>query len=219
MAIVTPGKVGRFNGKIGDVVISKYRELIVGRSTPSKSTKPPTKKQLDQQMRFALVTAFFGKMTKVTSTRYLSYGNLGGLNAAVKDHLESALLGVYPNYQLDYTKVMVTKGNGELVGGFNPSLVALAEAQASVSWLMRIRQGQGQDSADAKDLVSVVFYNSTKKKSVFYFDAAERNALTITCDLPWSFVGDQFQVYLFFTSIDGQRVSDSEYVGTFTLRE
>jgi len=219
MAIVTPGRVGRFNGKIGDVVVAKYRDLIVGRSVPSKSTKPPTKKQLDQQMKFKVVNSFFGKMAKVTSKRYLSNGSLGGLNAAVRDHIETALTGIYPNYQLDYTKVMLTKGNGELLAVSNPTLNALVGAQVEVSWEMRIKPGQVLDLVDPKDRVSIILHNVTKGKNILYFDTAERNALTYTADLPWSFVGDQVHAYLFFTSVDEQHVSDSEYVGSFTVMD
>jgi len=218
MAIVKPGHVGDFTGKIGRVVVAKFRDLIVGRSAPSPSTKPPTLKQLNQQMRFGLVTAFFSRMTKVTSTRYVSNGNLGGLNAAVRDNIENVITGVYPNYQLDYTKIMITKGNGDVDGGLNPSLAALPQAQASVTWKMLIKQGQSQGS-DPKDLVTFACYNVTKKKSILFFDIAERSELTVTCDFPWSFVGDQLHGYLYFTSIDGKNISDSEYVGSFVITE
>jgi len=218
MAIVKPGHVGDFTGKIGRVVVAKFRDLIVGRSAPSPSTKPPTLKQLNQQMKFGLVTAFFSRMSKVTSTRYVSKGNLGGLNAAVRDNIDNVITGAYPNYQLDYTKIQVTKGNGDVVGGSNPSLTVLPQAQVTVNWTMQTRQGLPLD-ADPKDLVTLALYNVTKKKTMVFFDTAERSELTVTCDLPFSFVGDQCHIYLYFTSVDGKNISDSEHVGSFVIIE
>ena len=46
MATVKSGKVGVFNGKVGDVVIYKRDGILLGRDIPSKSTKPATLAQL-----------------------------------------------------------------------------------------------------------------------------------------------------------------------------
>ena len=219
MAIVKPGHVGDFTGKIGRVVVSKFRKLIVGRSAPSPSTKPPTKKQLDQQMKFGLVTGFLGKMNRVINMGYASSGNSGPMNSAVKDNLELAISGIYPNYELDYTKVMLTKSNNPIDGGFRTSVTALAEAQVTVTWLMHLREGDEQELGDPNDLVNLAFHSVTKGKTVFYFGKAKRSVLTSTFDLPFSLIGDQFQAYLFFTSADGTSISNSDYVGSFTLRE
>jgi len=218
MAILRPGRVGRFNGKIGDVVVSRWRDLTVGRSAPTPSTKERTPAQLDQQMRFGLVTTFFNIMAPIVNLGYTSRKNLSPVNAAVQDQINSVITGVYPAYQLDFPNVMLTKPKNAIDGGNRLTLTALADAQVSLTWVMRSRVGQEQFS-DPKDKLNIVFYSATNGKRVFYLKSAERSAESAVFDMPFSLVGNLFHAYLYFSSVDGKSVSNSEYAGSFTLLE
>jgi len=217
MSKVTPGAVGVMRGKTGDVIVQKWRDLKIGRSARTTWTAPPTEEQLKQQLIFGMVNSFFGVMTKAVGKWYKSKSKIRGNNAAVRDHLETAIIGTYPEYQLDYTQVKVTKSNNGFTGGFIVKSNPLADAKVSLSWNVLDRLDAIPELGTPKDFVNVAFYNATKHKAMLFLNGAERAARTAIFDLPYSFVGDELHTYLFFTSRDGKYVSDSDYAGSFIL--
>ena len=58
MARITKGILGGFSGKVGLVVGASWRGQDIIRSTPKPSSKPPSEKQLLQQLKFRLVIDF-----------------------------------------------------------------------------------------------------------------------------------------------------------------
>jgi len=219
MSKVTPGSVGIMIGKTGDVIVQKWRDLNVGRSARTTWTAPPTEKQLKQQLMFGMVNRFFGVMTRAVKMGYKSKSKKRGNNAAVKDHLETAIIGTYPEYKMDYTQVKVTKSNNGFTGGFMVKANPLPDAKVSLSWNVLDRLDAIPELGTPRDFVNVAFYSVTKHKGLFYFGKAERSARTAIFDLPYSFGGDELHAYLFFTSRDGKYVSDSDYAGSFILPE
>lgn len=219
MSKVKPGSVGIMTGKTGDVIVQNWRDLLVGRSARTEWTVPPTNKQLDQQAKFGLVSSFFGVMTTAVKKGYKSKSKIRGNNAAVKDHLETAIIGTYPDYQLDYAQVKVTKSNNGFTGGFIVKSNPLPDAKVSLSWNVLDRLDFIPELGTPKDFVNVAFYSVKRHKGIFYFGEAERSARTAIFDLPYSFEGDELHAYLFFTSRDGKYVSDSDYAGSFILQE
>ncbi|HEY0175694.1 MAG TPA: DUF6266 family protein, partial [Pedobacter sp.] len=198
--------------------ISNWRDVTVGRSTPKKSTKPPTPAQLDQQSQFGLVTGFLGNISDILALGY-QFGPKGitPMNAAVRYHLNTAVKGAYPEYQLDYTKVVISNGNAknEIDGGIDASALAVADAKVTVSWITA--EHTDDNPTLPADLACLVFYSTTKQRFVTFKGKAERSLLSTTVQIPRSFVGDNFQGYLFFVSPNRKSVSFSDYLGSFTL--
>lgn len=221
MATVKSGKVGVFRGKIGDVVIYKREGQLLGRDVPSKSTKPPTLAQLDQQSKFGLVTSFLSSIADLLAIGYQSSGsgNLTPMNAAVRYHLSNAITGVYPDYQLDYTKVVISNANvkGEIDGGYTVSATPVADAKVTVTWLASSADALANKLTSPADQLYLVFYNITKGRFVTFEGKGTRADLTTTAQIPRSFVGNKMHGYLFFVSPDGKSVSVSDDLGGFTL--
>jgi len=101
------GKTGRTvvylpNGKIGQAVIAKWRQLTVGRSKPRKSTKRASVEQLDTQSEFKLVISFVSRIGTTIALGYRnSAGNLTPQNTAVQYHIQNTVTGIYPAYHLN----------------------------------------------------------------------------------------------------------------------
>ena len=218
MAILIRSIVGRFNGKIGEAVLTKWKTILVGKSLPTKSTKPPTVAQLVQRLRFGLVTGFFSNLADFIAIGYQNHPEgVTPMNFATQSHF-SAITGVYPNYVLDFTKIKVSnpwKLKYEIDGGFTPAAVAIAGNKVTVSWILT-DVVQNKSTLDT-DMAYLVFYSVNKGKFVTYGGIAERSLLKATATMPRSFIGDKFHGYLFFVSPDGKLVSESEYLGQFTL--
>jgi len=218
MAKVEAGQIGNFNGKIGQVVLAKWRDVLVGRKVPVKSKKEGSGEQLDQRSKFALVTGFFKGLSGIINVGYQSQKTgMTPMNAAVKYHLGNAVTGVYPDYKLDYSKVLLSNANliGEVDGGFAPKLVPITQSGVTVSWQMRGTSMNEDTSPD--DLLNVLLYSVAKKRYVSFKQCAKRSELTVDLELPFFFNGDLCHGYMFFTSPNGKSVSLSEYLGQFTV--
>lgn len=219
MARLETGQVGTFRGKVGQVVVSKWRDILVGKKTPTKSGKPATDDQQDQRSKFGLVTSFFAGMGSTIKLGFQGHKiGMTPMNACVKYHLDNAVTGVYPNYKMDYTKVIISNANGtgEIDGAFAPKGEAVADATVKISWTLSPRNFSKDTSPD--DVLTVMFYSETRKKYVIYPGVAPRSDLSFEAQLPYYFRNDVCHAYIFFHSIGKTKaVSNSEYLGKFTI--
>lgn len=218
MAIVKPGKSGTFNGKIGDVVITRWRDKIVSRDVPTPSTKPKTVPQLTQQSKVRLVGKFLSSISSVIAVGFQSNAKgITEMNAAMSQHLQTAITGAYPNFTLDYTKVVISspKAKTQIDDGYGAKAVAVADAKVTVSWTVQDPTAFPLTTPD--DLGYLVFYDTNTGRFVIYAGKGTRSALTVTAQISRSLVGHKFHGFMFFTSADQKYVSESEYLGPFTL--
>lgn len=217
MSKVEAGQIGTFKGKTGQVVVANWRGTLVGRKTPTKSNKPGTEDQKDQRSKFGLVTHFFRGLGAIVKLGY-QYQKTGPtpLNAAVRYNLENAVTGIYPNYALNYSKIVLSNpsGVGEIDGGFAPTAVPAAGSVVTVAWQIN-RNAYKATSPD--DRLSIIIYSLTKKRLIVYEQVVLRSALSYEVELPYLFTGDDCLGYMFFTSPKGKDVSTSEYLGQFKV--
>lgn len=217
MAILKPGQVGDFKGKIGQVVVSKWRQLTVGRSTPKKSSKKATEEQLNQQSKFGLVTSFIGRIGKTIALGYQnSAGNLTPYNVAVKDHIKNAVTGEYPNFMIDYSKVVLSspKAQNEIDAAASVEMSAAVDAEVTITWVPKkqvfIERTMGTD------LLLVVFYNVTEDAFMTAYSEGTRSSLTSTFFVPQERATDVIHAWAYFISVNKKFVSKSTYLGLVT---
>jgi hypothetical protein len=217
MSKVEAGQIGTFKGKTGQVVVASWRGALIGRKTPTKSNKPGSEEQKDQRSKFGLVTRFLRGLGDVINLGY-QYQKTGPtpMNVAVQYNLENAVTGIYPNYALDFSKIMLSNPNGigEIDTGFAPTAIPAAGAVVQVSWQVG---SNAYKATSPDDRLSIIIYSVTKKKFIVYDRVVSRSALTYEVELPYLFRGDVCHGYMFFSSPKGKDVSLSEYLGQFTL--
>jgi len=218
MSKVEAGQIGTFKGKTGQVVVASWRGTLVGRKTPTKSNKPGSLEQQDQRSKFGLVTHFFRGLGDIINLGY-QYQKTGPtpMNVAVQYNLEKAVTGVYPNYALDFSKIVLSNPNGvgEIDTGFAPTAVPAAGSILNVSWQMS--SNNAHKATSPEDRLSIIIYSVTKGRFIVYERVVPRSALTYEVELPYLFKGNVCHGYMFFTSPKGKDVSQSEYLGQFTL--
>ena len=215
---MNPGPLGPFRGRIGDMELYKDGDEQLARSARGATTIPATEDKMSQQIKLKLVSNFYNKVTRTLKMGYRKKSKLRGIAAAISDHVNIATIGTFPNFELDYSKLQVTKSDNGFHGGFQVSLATHPDSIVTLNWhaLTKIRE-QYPGVAGPEDLVHITFFNATRQRVIEYFKVAERGAKTTTCELPYGMEGDLFHAYLYFTSTDIKYVSDSEYAGSFTL--
>jgi hypothetical protein len=211
-----PGAMGVVSGLIDTIVASKWKDTHVIKGRPTKSNKAATLQQADQRMRFGLVTALLKRIIALIGEGYQNSGkNQTAMNEATSYHLKNAVIGTYPDYQLDFTKLKVTNGDeSSLDPVWLPKVTAGAGAQVTVSWGLYKYPSKVSSGADQ---ITILFYNVDKDKFIMLPSAALRSALTSTEELPEVYVGNTFHCYVFMVSPDKKRVSASEYLGQVKL--
>lgn len=210
MATYKKGILGVFSGKVGTVVGSSWKGISYIKSLPKASTKKPSQLQLDQRLRFTLIANFLKPIKAITRIGYgMVAGNLTTHNAAVSYHLAKAVVGNTPNFEIDYPKVIFSRG--ELPSPAVPTLAAAAGAELHFSWT----DNSTANLAQATDSAVLLVYCPTTKEFVFD-NTATRSLAAATVVLPPNFVGETLHAWMAFFAADEKQVSTSVYLGTVT---
>jgi len=222
MSTVETGQLGKFRGKIGQVVIYKWRGILVGRKSPSKpKEKTGTIEQLDQRKKFGRVGKFLRLFSDQIAIGWSSDRKKEtAMNGAVRYHLKHALKGEYPDYGIDMEKVLISRGRGVIDGGFRPQATAGLQGEVHISWIISNSTSRRTQSTDR---LTVVFLDENirpgKVLPVYFNQIAQRSDSTATVILPSMCDHHPLHAYMFFSSEDGKLASKSEYLGIVTPRE
>ncbi|WGQ12425.1 DUF6266 family protein [Pedobacter gandavensis] len=207
MAIFTVGPFGRPSGKIGNLVFYTLNGQLVARGIgkPGK----PSLKQLANRQAMSATMDFLKPMTDFINVSFKSEAE-GSLknphNLATSYNKKHALTGEYPNICVDYTKVILSKGQLESA---NELKISKGENGLHLSWDNGITENGEND-----DLLMVMISHPGRKRATSYLNAARR--ADGTCFLPLAkdwMLGEQMEIYVCFKSANGQLISDSTYVG------
>ncbi len=95
----------------------------------------------------------------------------------------------------------------------NPVITITTAAKLDFSW----GAPTGDTNALGTDKVTFVVYNESKNKFVRFKARILRSALALNLQLSLDWSGDEVQAYLSLVSADGELVSDSVHVGSFTV--
>lgn len=112
------GISGSFSGKIGTVVGSTWNGIDYMRSLPRRSKRAPTEGQKAQRMKLALAINFLSPVSELVNTGFRNEAvKKSGFNVATSNFINEAIIGVYPEFLVDYSKVLISSGN--LTGAWN----------------------------------------------------------------------------------------------------
>ncbi|QXU41184.1 DUF6266 family protein [Pedobacter sp. D749] len=124
MATYSKGANGAFSGKVGSVIGSNWRSIDYLRGLPKKSSKPSTEPQLAQRAKFALAALYLSPIKDILNIGFKDkqLNKITGYNAAVKIFLNQAVSGSYPDFVIDFSQVVVSRGSLSVFHGLNASL-------------------------------------------------------------------------------------------------
>jgi hypothetical protein len=208
MGTIRTGANGGFSGKAGSVIGSRWRDVSYIRGLSKLSNKPASEKQLMQRARFTTAVAFLQPIKKLLELGFKTRkaGLSTGYNTAMQELLRDAIIGDYPDFGVDFSKVKVSRGgHGKAI---DVQLQA-ASYKMTVSWM----PNAGSDSEFADDPAVLVLYNVTKKAFIRTYGETVRSDGQQAIAMPGGFIGDTFHAWIFFTSRDGKSVSESVYAG------
>ena len=176
-----------------------------------KGVLAKTPKQLQQRAKFNKAMEFLTPIKDYIRVGYKTYAvKKSAFNAAVSYVVKNAVSGSYPDIEINYQRVLVSRGDLT-----PPKDVAatISERCITITWTDNSAEG----SADATDLSMPLAYNVSKGQAVFEIAATTRSSQSVVLPLPSDWLGDTIQLYLGFISEDGMEVANSVYIGSKIL--
>ena len=199
---------GLVSGRVGNFVYSSKKGKQYVKSLPRPTSKPKSPKQPEQTAKFKTIISFLQPLTLFLRVGFYKKNSpMSPFNAAMSYTYKNALAGSYPEYCIDYSEVLVSRG--PLPGALNPEVRLTPTGEIEFTW----ENNSMVNEAMSDDKVLLVAFNSTRQEVVTIMDGNLRSAGSQVITLPSTFAGDEVQCYIAFQNTHKLVVSDSEFVG------
>jgi hypothetical protein len=209
MAKINHGILGPVHGKIGSVVGATWKNIPYLRLPPRKKSKKtqPTPAQIACREKFKFVQEWLLPFFPYVTIGFKNYAfRRTEINAAFSAVYQQATLGAYPNLSIDYSKVVLSKGS--LPPLYQVQMQRDAPDTVSLTW-----QRNYNDNSSFDDHVMLVLYSRDLKITDGFIGGVKRTDMQCRFQLNPKLVGQSLDVYVSAVSLNGKRVSDSEYLG------
>ncbi|MGE5429417.1 MAG: DUF6266 family protein [Methylococcaceae bacterium] len=208
MAKFVNGILGGFSGKVGTIIGACWNGIDYMRGLATSITNPKTLAQQEQRAKFSLIIAFLRPLTAFLRLGFKSAAlKMSAFNAAMAYNVKNAVKGLFPAFEIDYTKVLVAKG--PLAGILNPHPTSVTPGQLNLTW----DDNMDEAYAMGDDRLYIVVINPLLKKAVSVIADETRLAGTGIVTLPEAWSGNEVECYAGFTNASESLISDSYYAG------
>ena len=208
MAKCYAGPYGHPSGKIGKLVFYMLNGQAVCRLV-GRAGKP-TINQLSNRQGMSVTMDLLKPMTEFINVSFKleAEGTVKNPhNLATSYNKKQALIGQYPDIKVDYSKVVLSKGNLKMAQNLK---LSKGEHGINLSWDTALT---GQD-ARYDDILMVMLSHPEQEAASSFFNAGRR--ADGSCFIPLHserLMNGQMEVYVCFKSANGQLISDSAYAG------
>ncbi len=193
MATYNQGILGAFSGKVGTVIGTtwKGRHIMKARATSYHNANTPL--QLAQRMRFSLMMQFLKNVKPQIDLGFApSSQSMSPFNVAMRDNLNEAVTGSYPDIEIDFSKISLSRGSR--TGLTDMSALSAAPGSITLSWDEVPADGNGMP---ADKLYATVVNNETGD-TIIYDPTAIREDGNMDLDVPQDWSGKEVTVLGFF---------------------
>ncbi|MBV9962258.1 MAG: hypothetical protein JO072_08430 [Parafilimonas sp.] len=210
MAQTPSGILGAIDGSVGTVTGSRWKETTYIRLRNRKRRGTSSAKQIDVQLRFILVQRFLQTMNSLLKLTFKKYAaEMTEFNAAFSYNFHNAITGRTPDYEIDFTKALVSRG--ELPNAIAPA----ATAEGAVVYF-RWEDNTGSNTAKATDNAVMVVYCKNLNQTIYTTNVGTRADKAAQINAA-SFKGETVETWLAFLSEDGAEASNSLFTGELSL--
>ena len=202
-----------FTGKRGN--ISTYLRLGVPTSkiAATKITAPPTLNQLIARQPIKVVNDFVASVKNFIFLGFQSEATIAHKtsNDLIMSYtLLNAIKGEYPNKEIDFTKVLFSKGKMPETPEVE---VTLNDDGLKYTWNTKLIQGKFR----MDDQAMLLAYFPELKSAEHVTNAGKRNVGTAQLSLLRNETPTVMEIYIYFMSADHKKVSNSTYLGQLIL--
>ncbi len=207
MGTIDLSKLIGLSGRIGPLIAYVTKDGKQVFRTYAKPKNPRTSKQVAQRARFAFVNKALSPLNKVIKRGYPD--NKNAYRSLIGKAYHEAIMGDYPNYFLDYSKIQIAAGKLQLPEDIRLRFDPLSRT-VTFSWnprLVRLSQ-PGSDN----DKLYIVCFNIDRPFEVKTFKGGIRAAGEASIELPGIWEPGKTHFWIYLNSNDLQRISNSIYL-------
>jgi hypothetical protein len=213
MATNEKGILGGFSGKVGTVVGFNLNGADYMRGTQISFGNPRTEKQKQQRAKVAMIINLLGPLKNFLRVGFRKQAvRMSAFNAATSYNMIHAVTGIYPDFAIDYSKVLVSQG--KLPGALNPVISSPEKGQVQFTW----QDNSSKSGAMPNDRAVVVVVLPEKRKAFTLTEGSTRMVGSQTVTLPEDFNEGEVQCYLSFQNTSQTAISDSLWAGGMVVK-
>jgi hypothetical protein len=211
MGKISQGILGGLSGKVGNIVGGSWKGIDYIRIKPSSVANPRTEGQVNQRNKFTITLEYLQATRDFIKIGYKSFATRKTeFNAAMSYVLNNAVGGIAPNFTIDYSLALLSRG--PLSGVLNGTTDLATAGQVTFGW----GDNSAEGNASETDKAMVLVYNPSKRESISILDGADRTVGSQVVTIPNTYAGDTVELFMAFVSADGTQVSNSVYLGSGT---
>ena len=202
MARFTSSTFGKISGKHGTAVAAVRKDGLCILKEYRVASNPNTAGQKNQRGKFGFVMKELNCLRSVFTQ---NFGGQYGINKVVAIAMKTAISGEFPDFKLDYSKLIIANGN--LYSTSHVSLEKVSGKLVRVNWYPELLE-----DAVPNDKVHIVLLNSKTKFVKLSYDCAFRSEGKIDIEVPSGWVESDLHAWIYFKSAEGNRLSESQYI-------
>lgn len=210
MAIAENGPGGNHRGKLGNAVYYMLNGRNVTRGI-GVTLKPPTELQLKHRMGTKLSSGLLSRLLDFLHTGFSVEALMAkdnAFNQAVKYNKKNIIKGSYPDLEIAYNQLLLSKGM------LKPAQNCKVEPGASglqYSW----DTNPEMPWPETTDQVMMLAYFPKQEKVFYTLFGNSRLSGTDVLEIPPSLQGEYMETYVSFIAANRKQLSDSIYTGNF----
>jgi Family of unknown function (DUF6266) len=210
MGTITKGILGGFSGTVGTVIGGSWKGIDYMRSQPQKRSGNFSQAQLEQQAKFTVLMKFLETMAGLVRISFKDFAiKMTGFNSAFSYNLKNAITGSYPNFSIDYSMVLVSRG--DLPNAIAPA-VAASGNNVNFTWT----NNSGTGSAKTTDKAILAVYCAALKSTIYKTNGTDRSSGADSLNVA-NFAGQTVETWIGFISEDGKAIANSIYTGQLSI--
>lgn len=209
MAKLKKGIFGPLSGKLGGIVGATWMGIPYLRKAPKEKTDPAPRSaaQLANEEKMKFVNQLLIPFHPYVN---VGFANLAiaktALNAAYSRNFHQAVMGIYPNLSVDYSKMLISTGD---LPGLNQPVMSLTAADTiQLSW-----QHNTDPRASFDDQLMLMLYCPELHLADGFIGGVKRIAEQLSYKFLPEMAGKTLEVYLGVTSLSRKKIADSIYLG------
>lgn len=210
MAILRGGLFGNLSGKIGGLVFSTRNNQTEVRELPKKHQGPVTQTSLNLRAKWKLLMEFLILFMPFIRIGYPKQPKqrMTAFNLAISENYRYIIKGEYPNLEIDYSKVSLSKGR---LDGLSSLKTDRIDGQTfDLKWSSSVKWYQ-YPTTDACDRIYCILYDPIDKLVIEVSGDAMRSDTHFLFSLPDDMAGRKIHMYVFLHSATKRVVSQTQY--------
>lgn len=202
---------GIISGKIGDKIYYSFGGKNYVRKAPERKA-PPSEKQLRARAKLVATSDFLTSLRPLVEEIWerKRYTKNTAFGSAVSNMMRNAFDDSAEGAAIRYQNILLSRGSIYL-----PQEISLLREVCDVKVSWENHYMRNTFYCRDEDEVIVVLHFPSDNASIIYREEAVRRDEVMSISIPDVFAEDCFHAYFLFTSGDGQRSSDSAYLGQF----